>query len=401
MTNSKLSKLSCRTLSALALTLLMTASGIMASIPLAAAHTPPWTIQTYSYIVASPNPVGVGQDVFVVFWVDWVPPGAGGIGGDRWRNLNIQITKPDGTKQNLGPFTSDPIGGGFTLYKPDQVGVYTFTFSFPGQVPSMYGPTGEISVNPTLWDYINDTFLPSSATTKLTVQSQPVAEPPSYPLPTEYWTRPIEGENTAWASIASNYLYPFGAAYQPGSERFQPDGTAPNSPHVMWTKPLQFGGVVGGSNTAIPGVTYYTGLSYESRFSAPIIMYGRLYYRLPMGNNAAGGGYACVDLLTGETLWSRNYTAYPTFAQLYDYESPNQHGVIPNGYLWASTSLGGVTTWMAYDGMTGEWLFNMTNVPSGTMVYAPDGSINIYQLDATKKWLALWDSSGGPLTPQY
>ena len=385
--------------STFAMILLLTVSGIVATVPLVTAHTPPWTIQTYSYIVASPSPVGVGQDVFVVFWVDWVPPGAGGVGGDRWRNLDVQITKPDGSKQNLGPYISDPIGGGFALYKPDQVGVYTFEFKFPGQTPSMYGPTGEISVNPTLWDYINDTFLPSSATATLTVQSQPVTEPPNYPLPTEYWTRPIEGENTAWASIASNYLYPFGAAYQAGSMRFQPDGVAPNSPHVMWTKPLQFGGVVGGSDTAIPGITYYSGLSYESRFTNPLIMYGRLYYRVPFGNNAQGGGYACVDLKTGETFWVRNYTAYPSFASLYDYESMNQHGVIPNGYLWATASSGGVTTWMALDGMTGEWLFNLTNVPSGQISYADDGSITIYQLDATKKWLALWNTSAAPDGP--
>jgi outer membrane protein assembly factor BamB len=54
---------------------------------------------------------------------------------------------------------------------------------------------------------------------------------------------------------------------------------------------------------------------------------------------------------------------------------------------------------MAYDGMTGNWLFNMTNVPSGTRVYASDGSINIYQLDATNKWLAKWDSSATPDGP--
>ena len=31
----------------------------------------------------------------------------------------------------------------------------------------------------------------------------------------------------------------------------------------MWTKPIEFGGVVGGSNTGVLGATYYSGSSYE------------------------------------------------------------------------------------------------------------------------------------------
>ena len=58
----------------------------------------------------------------------------------------------------------------------------------------------------------------------------------------------------------------------------------------MWTKPLQDGGVVGGSNNAVLGNMYYQGLDYNYRFNNPIIMYGRLYYELPFGNNAGGGG---------------------------------------------------------------------------------------------------------------
>ncbi len=382
-----------------ALSLIVLLSSSASLILSADAHTPAWEIPTYAYIAVTPNPIGVGQTAFVTFWLDWVPPGAGGIGGDRWRDLTVDVTKPDGSKETLGPFTSDPIGGAYDLYIPDQIGTYTFEFNFPGQTASMYGPTGEISVNPSLWDYINDTFLPSSAVTTLTVQQEEIELIPDYPLPTEYWTRPVEGQNTKWATVASNYIAPFGAAYMAGAERFQPDGTAPDSPHIMWTKPLAFGGVVGGSNTEIPGVAFYTGLSYESRFSNPMIIYGRLYYALPLSNDAVGGGYVCVDLRTGETLWWQNYTANPSFGQLYDYESSNQHGVTPNGYLWATTTAAGVTTWMAYDPMTGLWLFNMTNVPSGTKVYADDGSINIYVLDATNKWIALWDSSADPEGP--
>ncbi len=70
-------------------------------------------------------------------------------------------------------------------------------------------------------------------------------------------------------------------------------------------------------------------------------------------------------------------------------------------------------TWIAYDGFTGNWIFNITNVPQtwnkygpgGTLLqeqtvmpaYGPSGELLRYVLDyntATQSgWLALWNSS--------
>ena len=372
-----------QTVTAIALILILTVSAFMAITPAANAHTPAWTIPTYAYIVASPDRVGVGQTMALVFWLNWVPPGSGGTVGDRWRNLTVEVTTPNGNKQTLGPFTSDPIGGGYSAFTPDQIGTYTFKFSFQGQVPSMIGPTGQISVNNALWAFINDTFLPSSAQTTLTVQQQPIVLNPGYPLPTNYWTRPIEGQNTNWATIASNWL-----GNEPGvTYNTQPDGIAPNSPHVMWTKPLQDGGVVGGT---YPGVTYYAGDSYEIRFGNPMVIHGRLYYPLPLGSAQTGGGYVCVDLVTGAQIWWQNWTtSLPAFSQIYEYETINQHGVLPTGILWRTSG----TTWMAYDSLTGSWLYNLTDVPSGNNYYGPTGDITHYVLNSNNKWLALWNNS--------
>jgi hypothetical protein len=225
---------------------------------------------------------------------------------------------------------------------------------------------------------------------------------PDYELPSSYWTRPIEGQNTNWASIVSHYLgYPY--IYQ---GVVQPDGSAPNSAHIMWTKLLMFGGVVGGSNTAAFGATYYTGLSYESQFGNPLIIHGRLYYPLPRSDATTGNGYVCVDLQTGEQIYWHNMTN-PTFGQLYDYESMNQHGIISNGYLWRSatdTNNGGFVL-MAFNPLDGRWLFNETNVPQainppmfvGTtcdnIMYGPQGEILIYQLNLAGGWLALWNNA--------
>ncbi len=374
------------------LILMLTFSATILAFPIVSAHDPPWSIPTYAYITASPDPVGVNQQVTLVFWLDKYPPTAGGTMGDRWRNITIDVTTPDGSKETLGPFISDPVGSGWTLYIPTQVGTYTFVYHFPGQVLSLTGPTGIAGLYS---DYINDTYLESSATATLTVQEDPIAEPPTYPLPTEYWTRPIDGQNTDWYRIASNSM---------GSPqidwKFQPDGTAPNSPHIMWTKPLEFGGVVGGTNTGIPGMTFYDGSQYENKFMNPMIMYGRLYYTLPLSATGTGGGYICVDLQTGEEIWMQNYAPLPDpgFGQFFDYESLNQHGIIPNGYLWAASG----NTWIARDPLTGTLLFNETNIPSGIMgrwyggagtVLGPNGEIMSYVLDSTNKSLGLWSNT--------
>ena len=191
----------------IALILMLTFSATILALPMVSAHDPPWNVPTYAYIYASPNPIGVGQTAVLIFWLDKIPPTAAGVGGDRWSNMTVEVTKPDETKQRLGPFTSDPVGGGWTTYTPDQVGTYTFVFSFPGQVASLYNPVTGVPGNAGS-PYINDTYAASSATATLTVQQDPIPDPPSYPLPTDYWTRPINSENREWSSISGNWLCP-------------------------------------------------------------------------------------------------------------------------------------------------------------------------------------------------
>jgi outer membrane protein assembly factor BamB len=366
------------------LVLIVAFSTIALTTPFALAHDPPWTIPTYSYLTVSPNPVGKGQTAAIIFWLDIPPPTAGGSGGDRWRNITVDVTKPDGTKQTLGPFTSDPVGSGGTQFIPDQVGTYSFKVNFPGQVLSLTGPTGIPGSNSA---YINDTYSASSATATLLVQQEQIAGPASYPLPTGYWTRPIEGRNTLWFSIASNWL---------GSpqivSRVQPDGIGPESAHIMWTKPIQFGGVVGGNYPITDAMTYYPGPQYEVKFANPIVINGYIYYSVPLSDVPTGQGVACVDLRTGQQIWLNQNMTSINFGQLYDYETPNQHGVIANGYLWRTSG----TTWSAFDPMTGSWLFDLTNAPSGTQMYGPSGEILVYQMNYNARWLALWNNTAAP-----
>jgi hypothetical protein len=364
------------------------------------AHNPPWTQVSYAYLSIAPDPVGVGQKVAIVMWVD-SPMVSSTVANDiRRHDYTLTITKPNGQVDTQSwPIVSDTTSLQYYEYTPDQIGTYTAKFDYKGQTYTWSGI------------YQNDIILPASKTKTFTVQEELIpAALDSYPMPTEYWMRPIEGQNTYWYSIASNWLgapFIFGASPSygvPGA--YQPNGIAPNSPHVMWTKEIQFGGVVGGLNTTVPGEMYYQGGSYNVRWNNPLIIQGTLFYQEPFGNSGTGGDYVAVNLQTGKEVWRINATAtgislVPSFGYLYALETPNQHGVLPNGALIATTTAGGLgTSWRVYDPRTGYLTtMNVSNVPSGTGIGGPQGELLRYSLtnlgtsSAPNYYLAQWNSS--------
>lgn len=256
---------------------------------------PPWQIPTFAYIHAAPNPVGVGQTTTVYMWIDKVFVDTTALTNDwRFHNYQLTITSPNGTTQSQTfAYISDPTSSQYIRFTPDQVGTYSFNFTFPGQDFNTYSHDPASAI-------VNDTYLPSAASTTLTVQQEQVPNPlSSYPLPQDYWTRPIYGENTDWWSISSNWLgtgSPVNSATGSGTisgfaisatagsliQRNPGDAVGPQTSHVMWTKPLQSGGVVGGNNFPTQGNTYFEGSAYNQRFSNPIIMDGKLYYNPPL-----------------------------------------------------------------------------------------------------------------------
>lgn len=376
MTKSKL-------LTVIALILLSSIAISTITLPASNAHSPPWTIKTWAYIDVAPNPVGVGQTTFISMWTGQSIFSTA-VGNDiRRHDYTLTITKPDGSTQSQHwDVIQDTTGIQFTSFTPDQAGNYTVKFDYAGQVYTWSG------------NYQNDTLLPASKTVTLTVQEEPIPGAiGSYPMPTEYWSYPIEGQNTYWYSISSNWLRggQFGAfQMQSGMNLWQKDGIAPNSPHIMWTNPIEFGGVVPGNSTYVPGATYYSGGSYNGRFGNAIIMNGRLYFETPYGNSGSGGGYVCMDLRTGQQIWWTNTTGIgtPSFGYLFFFDDENQHGVLPNGLLFTSNFA------KAYDPLKGTvTTMNITGVPSGTEVYGPSGEILRYQLNYNNRWLARWNSS--------
>ena len=114
----------------------------------------------------------MGQYVEITMWLNALPPTAQGIEGDIWNGLTVNVTKPDGSHEILGPYQSDAVGTKSITYTPDQVGQYTYVFSFPGQIAG----NGTGLPNPSGLAYVGDYFEPStSAPAILTVQQEPIS----------------------------------------------------------------------------------------------------------------------------------------------------------------------------------------------------------------------------------
>jgi outer membrane protein assembly factor BamB len=386
----------------IALFLALTIAVTTVALPTANAHTPPLTISTYAYIVVEPNPVGVGQTAYISFWVDKVPPTAEGYWGYKWHNMTVTVTKPNGDVQTLKMGDSDAVGGTWASYVPDQVGTYKFVGNFPAQTavienPYPY-PPGMIPLGA---DFINDTYTASSATTTLVVQQAQIATAyPPLPLPAGYWQRPISSMNREWYSIGGNWLglgltsFGYSGMYdQKGN--FNPYTTAPNSAHVLWTKPEAFGGQIGGEFGSDETSLYATGTAYEAKFGA-VILYGILYYTAYPGAGNNPGPLTAVDLRTGKTLWTNPNATPLRCGMIYKFNTGDQYGA--HAYLFTSPVTLGFTmppaptnVWSMHDAMTGQWILNIANATPGTLVRGPNGEVLSYLVAGGK--LSLWNAS--------
>jgi hypothetical protein len=375
---------------------------------------------SYVYCAVSPADwVGVGQDVALVMWTAEMPPDTGEIaaaeGGERaaWYNVGFYVTDPEGDTETLTIEKTDPVGGGFVIYTPDQVGTYTVQAWFPET-------TKELTE-----DYIDSygTFYPAgfrfsysaavSPEVTFTVQEEQREPWPEAPLPSGYWTRPINQASRDWYVLAGNWM---GLAGWTGSEAARPVGEyggtterfvygeGTESAHILWTKPYYVGGIMDeryGDTGYQTG--HYQGLSFEA-----IVINGQIYYAYRADAHVTEG-YLIVDLYTGETLRYVNDTM-PSKGQIYNYESPNQHGGY--AYMWKT---GGVTlppgwisepgkqTWEMLDAYTGKSICKVANITFGYEfwgfifgaigVYGKDGSICNYMVNDLAPW-------GSP-TPDY
>jgi outer membrane protein assembly factor BamB len=368
-------------LSTITLVLVLTFASLMAILPSvnAVEH------DTAAHIWATPDPVGVGQSVLVTMWLTNVPPQQFPDYRPRygyWDGFMLTITKPDGTTETQGPFSTFEAGSGYTSITPSQVGTYSFQFTFPGQT---------IEVGP----YAGDYYRPStSPTVSITVQEEQLERVWETPIPNDYWTAPIYGENREWGKFAGNWLA--GENYAPNYMGVNLFTKAPNSAHVLWTKQEMFGGITGLESYYTS--TWYTGRRPGEKFGPPIIIGGRLYYNeapfFGVYGSPSWGGFKCVDLFTGETIWNSNDFGrkafegqYITLGQVLYQWSVSQEGVYT--YLWETDG----SEWTMYDAYSGRWILNITGVPSGDNYFGANGEIIRYRLDNRNNWLSMWNSS--------
>jgi hypothetical protein len=324
---------------------------------------------TAAYIGAMPNPVGVGQNVLLDVGI----PDALQVYTDGWSGLTVTVTKPNNQTMTIGPYTTDSTGGMGTIFTPDMVGTYLLQTNFPQQ--DYRGTTYKASTSPQL---------------ALVVQQDAIPYYPSQALPQEYWSRPINQQLREWYTISGNWLVPTPTLPTDNLYATNEDN-APESGHILWTRPI--GDTMGGLAGGVDVTGYGTGDAYEGKFGGVIISGVMFYNEYDSGQPQQT--VVAVDLHTGKELWSRtlanNGTFYGSgriaFGQVLRFSSMNYQGDF--SYLWVTSG----TNWYAFEPLTGDWKYNMTNVPSGTNYYGPKGEILRYSISQANGWLAQWNTT--------
>ena len=387
-------KLESKTMTTLiALILLLTITLPLIALPNANAQIT-GTMKTYPYIGATPNPIGVGQETLlhtgITQQLSLQPEG--------WEGLTITVTKPDGTTQTLGPFRTDATGGTGTVFVPDKAGNYTLQTNYPEQVcvDGVGGFFGQTIPPGTVMEAGKSDII------TLVVQDEAITYYSGFPLPTEYWTRPFDAQQREWAQIAGSWL-------EIPVNMYVPFNDAPETAHILWKTQLTSGGTVGGALDNSQELTEHSfemGDAYEGKFGAgffgggnPLIIAGKLYYEKYAGNDEFKET-VCVDLHTGEELWSRPLLDNRTFtrAQLMYWDTYDYHGVYD--YLIAVVGGGFFSptppTWNFFDPWTGDWVYSLTDLPSGSMTRGPKGEFLIYTVNTQRGWMTLWNSTNIP-----
>jgi hypothetical protein len=275
--------------------------------------------ETWGFINTRPDKViGLNQWLLINAWV--TPPPL--TGSEIFKEFSFTITKPDATTVKIGPMPSEGEGTVWFEYPMDRIGQWTIKFDFPGDIHNK----------------------PCTQTKTVTVQQEqvPIGYPDT-PLPTEEWTFPINTQNRDWRNIAGPWYM---VNYNSSKGAFNPYTEAPKSAHILWkTEAISgMGGFIGSPHSVQTGggeVVYGggdRGIFAGSVANIRTVMAGYGYY-------VAGSNIVCVDMRTGETVWSTPGSF--TF------------GAIRNG-VPALYQIG--SRFITYDGLTGAMTLNVTGM---------------------------------------
>jgi hypothetical protein len=371
---------------AIALSIVMILAMSIALVPLAKAQ-PGVTQKTYAFVLANPDPLGVGQQALVRFGITQQLPAV----LYYYDGLTVTIEDPNGHVTTWSNLKTDSTGQSARIFVPDVVGTYHIKFDFPDWT---WNAGNFSSLEQGFTIYEGTTLLASHAETDLVVQEEPLPTFPGLPLPTEYWTRPVDPQLRGWFSITGNWV----SVPKNSWAMFNDD--APETAHVLWAHPITTGGLMGGTYGDNVPVGAETGDAYEGKFPGSVILNGILYYQRTDTRRETHPAIIAIDLHTGEQWMFKNNTIL-SFGQIFYFNSYNYDGTF--SYIWTVSG----STYTAWDPFTGNQQIQITNVPSGTRFWGPSGEFLILQTDFNNGWMALWNETDCGLqnavigTPDY
>ncbi len=373
------------------LILLFTVSSI-AIAPDAFAQTAKTPTKAYSF--ATPQLLGKGQTVWVVGWIS--PPT--GVSNQKYANLTLVLTKPDGTIVNKFFELSDVGAAVNTQYVCNNVGTWSVYLSWPGDA------THEACESPA-YSWI--------------VQEEKVElNPPIVPLPTGYWQFPISAEFYDWYKISGPWTQ---ARFDATQTQFNAYSKGPDTPHILWRSQVVPGGLAGGEQGwySIQG-TFAPNTEGNVGLANYVAANGRLYYTTRhFTNNYTQTRILlhCVNQYTGEEVYavdldwpiaapSTNPNAFPPgrpnlFLEVVGQEKGGTD-------VRQATVTGAYSLWVSGNGlreidpMTGMTIYQRTDVsPSvyanGYFYYSSGGNLTKW---STRAKVNAWSIPGLP-SPTY
>ncbi len=397
-------------ISAISLTILLTASILILFLPaqaavgdtqvtgeLPAGVTPSASIETSAHLSVRPNVIGKGQTLLVNLWTSPATHAA----RNHTKAYVVTITAPDGevTTETLSSYPADATA--WMEYTPEQTGTYQFQFEFLGTYfPGAFLTGGFMSFGP---QWVDSAYYEPSSTpvTNITVQEDMVASWSSA-LPTDYWTRPVHVENREWWQIAGNFpptgyvaganwdtMYPDTTTRYNSAAKFIPWVEGPETSHIVWKRQGAIAGIIGGQTGQY---------GYSNAPATPTIIYaGRAYdsYAKPGTDQTY---WRCYDVRTGEIYFEKVAQTFTTLMfgfwpmasalvpDTIEYESPTQSEVAGAEAAGAWTvSLIRLSSDRLYkwDPWTGQMTCNVSIAPSGQNISSSTIYMNSFARDTS------------------
>jgi hypothetical protein len=205
-----------------------------------------------------------------------------------------------------------------------------------------------------------------------------------------YWSYPINTNNREWYQISGDWtgISDTSAAVVSSScLRWQPYGSGPNTPHIVWTNLIKEIGIIGGDYGSI---SYFGGANgdYGAPQNTVVVIDGMVFLNIPntrpVGTNFAQ--FRCFDESTGKELYTANGsitagihlpgTTYQQANTGTQGDAPvlleSSYGSYQYPYLYGTATVSGVSYWNYYDPLTGVLVRQINNCSTAKLI---DGTV--------------------------